>query len=549
MLEQRFPRCAACVRRLALVVVASVLAASAASAQGTATARPDDPIYRDIDRLIDAGLIDTVIVGQRPYSWATVGRLVRQARSRRAGLVGADVRAPSAQVTGALERASQRLGVEAPGELRLMLSGEALFTDMPTRGVPGNGLGTVEADLNTLTNYQLGRRYLRGANTALEGDISAQATRRLAIQARGRLWAHSGGGAIPSGTAGDLLAASVRFVAANAALTVGREYTLWTPAPDGGTFFSENAPGLDMIRLASDRPFVLPWLLRYLGPVGATIQLADLGRSQRNSHSQLVSYKVSVLPLRDLELGATFMNHFGGEGARNPSAINRFIDLVPFIDIFKRHHDSTDFDSDKLLGVDARLRLRQAGNVTLFGELTLEDFDIHRPKSVLTEDAAWSLGVIIPELGTPALSARLRFHTLGIRFYQHHLVQNGIASRRYTLGDDLGRDATGYSALLRWDGGSGLTFTGDVAVEERRNDKYLGEYVNADSLTGLEFRRIATLPREGRARGLLGLEWRPVGGRIVFDARGGVERVSNFAFVAGGASTHGVGALKAAFFR
>lgn len=538
-------------RRLAVALLFGL--SGAAHAQGALTVAPDHPLYRDVDRLIDAGLIDTVVVGQRPYSRVLIARLARQARSR---LGGPDARDA---VRSSLTRTALRrlLAAVAPEMARLdgtavdsglfwsplrAIRFDALATDARARTVPDNGLGTVEADLNTLTNYRHGRRLATGANLSIESDHAAQLPGGIALQVRPRLWWHGARDGVPGDVSAELLAASVRVVRRNVALTVGREYTLWAPTEGAGVFFSENAPALDMIRVASDVPFVLPSILRFIGPIAATVQLADVGRSISNSHSRLVSYKLSAKPSGVLELGATFDNHFGGAGAKNPSASARFFDLLPFVDVFRRHADSTDFDSDKLLGLDARLRLSRLANVTLFGEMGIEDFDYHRLGSILTEDAAYTAGVIVPTLVSPALSARLSYHVTGLRFYSHHLVKNGIAANRFILGDDLGRDATGYYGMLRWERATGLSISANVAYEERRSDGYRGAYTNPD-LTGLVFTKVSASPRERRARSVVEARWHPGGGQVELSVQGGAERVTNFAFVSDRARTRGVAAI------
>ena len=543
---------------LALAVMALV-APFAAGGQGTVTVPVDDPLYRDVDRLIDAGLVVHVVVGQRPYSRQMIARIVREARLRldpttMEGGAGASLDARSVErlrAAFAVEIADLDGDTRTAAELRWTpirsLRAEALVTDAPTRGVPSNGLGSVEADVNPLIDGREGRRFLPGANFALESEHSVQFPAGFSVQAQPRLWSYRGRSGQSSGISGELLSANLRAVRGNVALTVGREYTEWSPAPGSGLLFSGNAPALDMVRLASDAPFRLPSVLARLGELSAALQVADVGRSDSSNHSRLVSYKVSISPTSALELGGTFVNHYGGTGAKPASALNRFIDLVPFIDLFRHHVDSTDVDSDKLIGVDGRLRLRQLGNIALYGELALEDFDFHRLHSIFTEDAAYTAGVIIPTLFSPALSARVGYHIVGLRFYEHHILRNGIAARRFTLGDDLGHDASGIFGLIRSERSNGLTVTAEGAYELRRNDEYVGSYTKP-GLTGLVFAKVTDRPKEQRSRGTVGVRWfRPDGG-MMLELKAGAERVGNFAFVTSPDRTHGLASVSAAWY-
>ena len=547
--------------RIAHLVLAliTLVAPFEARGQGTVTVPVDDPLYRDVDRLIDAGLATHVVVGQRPYSRRMIARLVREARlnldtTRADAGSGPSLEAISVnrlRAAFAPEVADLDGDARAAAEVRWTpirsLRAEALVTDAPTRSVPSNGLGSVEADVNPLIDGREGRPFVPGGNVALESEHAIQFLAGISLQAQPRFWAYRGRSGRSAGIEGALLSANLRAVRGKVALTVGREYTEWSPAPGAGLLFSENAPALDMVRVATDAPIVLPSVLGWLGGVSGTLQIADMGRSDSSDHSRLVSYKVSISPTNTLELGGTFVNHYGGAGARPVSALDRFIDLVPFLDIFRHHVDSTAVDSDKLLGVDGRLRISQLGNIALFGELALEDFDFHRLGSIFTEDAAYTAGVIIPTFLTPALSARVGYHVVGLRFYEHHILRNGIAVRRFTLGDDLGHDASGFFGLLRSEHMNGISVTAEGAYESRRNDEYVGAYTKP-GLTGLVFSRVTARPEEQRSRGTVSVRWfRPDGGMMV-ELKAGVERVGNFAFVAAPDRTHGLASVSAAWY-
>ena len=407
-------------------------------------------------------------------------------------------------------------------------------------------MGSIEADIDPLLDDRGGRRLVTGGNAAFESEHWLALGSHLALEARPRLWLRSGP-AHPAAASVDLLTANARLTAGNVALTVGRDYTDWSNAPGGGLFFSRNAPGLDMVRVASEEPFHLPSLLRLLGPTRATLQVADLGASESHSHSLLVAYTATVQPTPTLEVGATFANHFGGAGAANPDAARRFIDLIPFLDIFRHHADSTDFDSDKLLGMNARLRLPRMANATLFSELALEDFDVHRLRSVFTEDAAYVAGVMLPQVALPGLSAQLAYHVTGIRFYEHHLLLNGYTASRAILGDDLGRDASGWYGTLAWEHGSGTSLRANAAYESRGSTQYVGQYTQAGQ-QALVFSVVTPGAPELRRRVVAELLHRPRDGRVTLRLAGGVERTTG-APVGAAQGTHGLGEASLSLYR
>jgi hypothetical protein len=194
---------------------------------------------------------------------------------------------------------------------------------------------------------------------------------------------------------------------------------------------------------------------------------AELGASAARSHSKLLAYKVSSRPTRDLEIGGTFLNQFGGEGGRPSSLADRLIDFLPFVDLFRTHNyvDTTrtlEVDSNKLLGIDGRLVLRRLGGTVVAGELLIDDFDVHRIPSLLTWDGAQTLDVLVPRLAGSRLSLRLAARHTGVRTYTHHLLRSGVATRGRLLGSALGPDAKSFGAGLDWHHSPAVRLTADV---------------------------------------------------------------------------------------
>ena len=539
-------------RALAMTLLLA-LAPLVVRAQASATVALGDPAYDDVDVLIDQGLVSGIFVGQRPYARATFARLARQAAlvlERPDG--GADIPAAARAATQRLlvifhDELADSTGDSPRYHLREVRL-DALLTGEPRRAVPSNGLGTQEADLASLTDNRNGRRFVRGANVALESAHTLELPFGASLSARPRVWATDERGTGARSLSGELLAASLRVVQRNVAVTVGREYTDWSTSTGDGLLFGSNAPALDMVRLASDVPFRLPAIMRGLGDVSATVQVADLGVSSSRSHSRLVSYKLSVRPTPTLELGASFDNHFGGSGAPKATALDRFIDLVPLLDVFRHHVDSTSVESDKLLATDARLAIPSLGHITVFGQAAVEDVDFHRVRSILTEDAAYTGGVIIPRLFAPTLSARVEYHRAGIRFYAHHLLTNGITSRRFILGDDLGHDADGVAGLVRFVSSNALSVAFDAATETRRNDTYVGTYT-LPGAQGFVFTRLAVLPSERRVRGGILTRWNMRGGDRLVELRLSAVRMRNFGFEDRPSELHGAASAAFAWYR
>jgi hypothetical protein len=536
----------ASIRRVALRAVAALALVSApAFGQGTATVPPSDEVYADFDRLSDLGFLDSTIIGQRPYSRREIGRILRVARERSTQL---GERSQSFRITdlelfigdGILRRLETRFSREIEEhpstDALLALDDARLFvhyTDLERRPYAGSFGSTLPSTLGSLLPRRLGDPYVKGTTLGLEAAQRLEATSWLAFMARERAeyaWAKD---TLLEGGSAELLLASVRARYRNVALEVGRTQISWAQSPDEGLFIAADAPALDNISLSSDEPFVMPSVLRWLGPTKATIFVADLGPSDVRSHSNLLGYKVSVLPNSRTELGATFLNHFGGEGGRPSSFGNRLIDFLPFIDIFRTHNytDSSrtlDVDSDKLLGVDGRVRLGGLNGVVLDGEMLIDDFDVHRLSKLLTGYGSQTLGVTLPRLFSPLLSFKATATHMGILTYTHPVLTNGITTRGRLLGDQLGPDAKAFGARLTWQPAAEVRFSVEGRSAIHSNAQYAAFYTDPEQ-TRYEVQKVSRTADEQRdrigANLLIQMEEGPA-----FTLRFVTERARNFAF-------------------
>ena len=487
-------------RRLALLAAAALsLVAPQARGQGTATLPPSDPVYGDIDRLSELSFLDSTIIGQRPYSRREIGRIIRVARDQSNRMSERDDQRALTDLElmiadGILRRLEIRFSREVDDTSGInpvvasfddaLLS--VVYTDAERRGFPASLTAPTEATIGSMFPRRLSEPLIPGWTLALEAAQRLEPTSWLAFSARERfdyVWANADS---LSGENAEILLGGVRMRYRNVALSVGREQFAWAQTADDGLFLASDAPALDQISLSSDYPFVLPWFFRALGATKATILVADLGPSRVRSHSKLLAYKVSIAPNRRAELGATFMNHYGGEGGRPSSIGNRLIDFLPFIDIFRRHNytDTTrtlDVDSDKVLGLDGRLHLGGRRGVLLTGELLMDDFDVRRIRQLFTGYGSQTFNIIVPRFVSPLLSLKLSAKHMGIITYTHTELTNGITTRGRLLGDELGPDAKAFGAQLTWQPTAAFQFGvyGRSAIYS--NAEYQRYYADADN--------------------------------------------------------------------
>ena len=530
-------------RRARALLLAALLLASGTRlhGQGTGLVASSDLVYADIEWLADLGVLDSLVIGQRPYSRREIARIARVARNRLETHT-ARFEATTSYAEGLLHRLEQYVGDDAGGSSDMVVAlvdGASVTlstTDAERRGFPGPSAKPTEATIDPLATRRLGTQAVPGRTIAMELSHRLEPTRWLALQARERIEYRTATDTSLKRTQAELLLASMRARYRNMALTVGRQQFTWGQSAGDGLFLASDAPALDQVALSGDGPFSLPGFLRVIGPTQATLILAELGPSVVRSHSKLLAYKVSIQPSNAVELGGTFMNHFGGAGGRSSAATDRLFDFLPFLDIFRTHNyvDTTrtiDVDSDKLLGVDARVRLDALGGATLAGELLIDDFDPRRLPKLLTGYGSQTIALTLPHLGSPAVSARLSVKHMGIITYTHTQLLDGITSRGRLLGEELGPDAKRFAAMVR------LAPSANMRLElEARSDIYskatYSAFYSDPAQTRYVVQKIASSPDELRELLFATLVLQSDDG-FALTVRGGAEQTRNANFLGG----------------
>lgn len=108
-----------------------------ALAQSAAIVPSDDAAYLDIQRLEELGVLDSIVVGQLPFSRREFARIAKVARAR-LGVVPADRRDRAEGVLGRLEG---RFGSNGVGQLLVpldLISSTVSSTNAVRRGLLGN---------------------------------------------------------------------------------------------------------------------------------------------------------------------------------------------------------------------------------------------------------------------------------------------------------------------------------------------------------------------------------------------------------------------------
>ena len=522
-----------------IALVLAALTPRIARAQATPFVPPGAIVYDDIDRLAAAGLIDTIIVGVRPWSEREIARLLNEARRN-------IDRNPKAR-EWAMPTIDADLEFFAPHPNRGIDAASVQVTGLnsPNRPAPTDPNGTIDVSINPLASGRNARPLAdNGATGTVETFHTATLGQHLALQLEPRA-SVLGAGDPTSGLADVAIqSGSANTLFGNLSISAGREYILYGQAPTGGLLFSTTSPALDMVTIANDRPAAMPWIFRLLGPMRGTFSVADQGTDVVHPHATLISYHIAALPTRYFEFGLQVIDAMGGEGGQTASLGKRIIDILPYVPAIFHATNSFQF-SNKMAGGDARIRIPSADGLELYGEGVLDDFDPRRLRSSFLEDGGYIFGAYLACLfDCGRFGVRAEYHQTGIRYYTH--PDYPIEAYHSLLGDPLG--PRGLGTYLTLDGETNprsnhdMRFSLTGAFEVRSGNEYSAVATQPDQ-SDFHFVQVVHRPGEKRARVLAGWSPTPRSSHLTLDVDAGIEDVHTFDFVPGVNRTNAIGQL------
>ncbi len=503
-----------------------LLAAAAVEAQPTSYVPSLDPAYRDLDLLVAEGLVVDIIAGEKPHSRAAFARWIVEAQARADQLD----RPLSARTEEAIERLARRFGTDWGSGVRRAFPGtlRGTYVEASAARAPNRGHHP-DANLDGILNPILlqarqGREIVNGSTTAAEAWIDLNGN-FLAAQFRPRIWL--GIPRKPESTAlsATFLEAYARTIVGPAAIQLGRGRLTLGHGQNGGPLLSENARGLDMLRIGMARPGRLPGILRFLGRWQLSGLFADMGDDRDVPGADLVVARLSGVPNRYLELGFNWMVLQGGEGARNANFWARLADTF-----YKG--PSHNQESDKVGGADLRVTIPGARTMLYANFFSTDDRNrFQQSAGGYWEDAVWLAGGRVFGLGPGGrFDGWLEWVHAGPEPHTHSFYTSGLTLDGRLIGDALGPAAMSVTAGTDWTGsGSRLSVVG--AWEHYSGDDWERRiYTRNGKQVDTDWLRIGNNPDEIRKR--LVFDWTrlPESGRIEVLVRLGYEHVTRFGF-------------------
>jgi hypothetical protein len=164
-------------------------------------------------------------------------------------------------------------------------------------------------------------------------------------------------------------------------LEAGRDSLWWGPGFHGSILMSNNARPFDMLKITNPEPILLPWIFRAVGPIRVQWFLARLegyrrqysasgfGEVDPTAHPYLSGLRINIKPHPLLELGASRVVMFGGQGRPGLGFFDYFKPLVALTEETE-NNQLAGFDGSLLIPLPKNGLLR---SIKLCGDAAGED--------------------------------------------------------------------------------------------------------------------------------------------------------------------------------
>jgi hypothetical protein len=491
----------------------------------------DNHVYRDIDKLIAAGLIQDALYGQRPWSRNEIVRMLVSARGRLREIEGMPSRARDMAISLMAEEILRSLESEYYDEItekeavrfhpleEILIDG--MLLDSPFRTVPeNNGLAGIKASVNPLLAYREGRKYVDGNSFAIESVHWMRPSKDVSFYVRPRMEVLDPGNASAEVNVG-IQTLYGKVTHRNVELEFGRDSLIWGQGESGGVLASSNARNVNLFKISNDSPFALPSVFRCLGPSKFTFILANLGSDYVLKNAYVYGLAASFKPVPLLEIGFKHQTTVGGEGSPSVSLWQMVREFF-----MVRASGWPQESMDNREGFDVRVQIPQLHRAFIYAEGVFEDFGRESFWPQFTEQMGFSSGLYFPLLTSDgANDLRFEYEHSPAAYGRHYLYTSGLTLDNRLRGSEIGPDGTAFHVIWRHVFPSNTLLRGEAHYEGRRGDTYRQTPTENGGVDRVI--RVTNHPIERRLRFTTSLDWR-FDFRWIFRPQIGYERVWNF---------------------
>jgi hypothetical protein len=403
-----------------------------------------DAVYDDLERLVTAGLADRAALSTKPMSRTEGARIVARAIAAiRADAVGKynnrqDLEVVLNRLMEEFKPELASLGVSLPTGVAGAAPGVVSFTPVDRAQVRGV---YASRDLS-LVNAQ-GLTFQHGVNGGFTFESRMQIGDYVTFYLQPEVHGNEEYGAAR------LTAGYVKLTALNVELVAGRENLWWGPALHGSLIMSNNAPPLDHVRLGSAEAFQLPWIGDWIGPTKILAFFAKLEQRRDIPRPDLAGIRGTISPFTWLELGASYVNMFGGDRAPRLSGAGDYLRVL-FDPVASDQGLNTPqkFRNNALFAIDADIRIANAErffipakDMRIYGEFGWDDTCCSSSFIPLYDATSYLFGVHLLGLGgDESLDWRFEVANANRLSFTHNQFYRGYWTRGEVISHVMGTD-------------------------------------------------------------------------------------------------------------
>jgi len=405
-----------------------------------------DAAYDDLERLVTAGLADRAILNTKPMSRTEGARIVARAigaiRADTAGIYNnrQDLEPVLDRLTEEFRTELAALGVKMPADRSVVTPGVFSFTPVDRAQVRG---GYANRHFS-LINSQ-GARFQRGVNGGFTFESRAQIGDWVTFYLQPELHGNEEYGAARIATG------YVKLTPFNVELLAGRESLWWGPGLHGSLIMSNNAPPLDHVRIGAAEPFRVPFIGNWIGPTKILAFFAQLEERRDIPRPDLAGLRGTIAPFSFLELGASYVNMFGGDQSpRLRGAGDYFRVLFDPVASDQKNPAAQRFRNNALFALDADIRIADvhrffvpAQDARLYGEFGWDDTCCSSSFIPLREATSYLFGLhLLGLFGDEGLDWRFEYATSNALSFTHNQFIRGYWTRGEVISHFMGTDGS-----------------------------------------------------------------------------------------------------------
>ncbi len=247
-----------------------------------------------------------------------------------------------------------------------------------------------------------------------------------------------------------------------AEVTVGRTPLWWGPGRHGALLLSNNAQPLDLIKVGTGGPLLLPGPLAHLGLLRFEAFASRLEDARTVPHPYLAGARLTSRLLPWLELGVSRTAMFGGKGRRVDE------NTVWNVITAQTENDATNDPGNQLASVDGRLIVPWSVQpFEIYGELGGED-----EAGGFFSHTAYLAGLYLPRVGPwhfLELTLEVADTTVTGKervWYTNRNFPDGYTYKEHTLGHHVGTDGLDLFAEARVHASADWNIFGSFDFEE-----------------------------------------------------------------------------------